>query len=372
MRSLVPVLALILALSGATAPVAADGREVVVRSPLPLGAGGGVTLRFESGKRLELIRDRRGDFRGRLSPLLLRQTFELLRQPGDQPEVHARGGGVPPRSLVRGEGPAWLFPAGWQGAQLPAFPFRSGLHQDHLVPLPGQGLPRPLRVHLPRAYLAGGERRFPVVYVLDGQNAFDASTSYGGSEWNLDEIQQVLEAEGVEPFVMVGIDNGLARRLHEYTFVADPEHGGGGSEEHLALLLGPVESFLASRYRLDTSRRYLVGSSLGGLFGLHACLTRGEDFRGVAALSPSIWWSGEAILRVPRQGPRPRLWTDMGTREGDASEAQYAKLRERLATLGWRSGHDLAGQVVPGARHTESAWASRVGDALRFLLGSTP
>ena len=276
---------------------------------------------------------------------------------------------MPARSLPVGEGRAHLFPTSWADGALPGRPHRAGLHEDFLVP-PGAytRLPRPVRVHLPRAYLADPTRRFPVVYVLDGQNAFDGTTSFGGAEWNLDEVLGALEREGLPPAILVGVDNGLAARMREYTYTADPEHGGGEAARHLRFLLEEVEPAVQARYRIDPSRRRLIGSSLGGLFGLWASLRHGGEFEAVAALSPSLWWAGESVSRLEPAGARPRLWMDMGTREGERSVEQLQTMTRRLGTLGWRLHQDLEVRVVPGGEHRETAWATRAADVLRFLL----
>lgn len=363
---LVPVL-LLLALGGARAQEPA-GRPLEVRPLLPLGDGEWIEAVREDGHRVRLQAGRDGDFRGPLPPG--DAPFRLLRLPGEVPE--ATPGGAPhPGHLPGGPpGPVWIFPAAWEDRPASRLQsFRTGLHEDLALAgssrVPG---PRTLRVHLPRAYLTRPERAFPVVYLLDGQNVLDPGTSFGGIEWGLDEVAARLEAQGAPPVILVGVDNGMGRRLHEYTFLADPEHGGGGAAEHLDFLLQEVEPFLAARYRLAPGRRAMVGSSLGGLFGLWAALARPGAFRAVAALSPSLWWADEALLRLPAgASPRGRLWVDMGSEEGEHSLEQLHRLEARLGALGWPVGDDLMVAPIPGAPHRERAWADRAARVLEFL-----
>lgn len=358
------------ALAALLAPLGA-AREVAVHPPRPLVAGEGLALVLEPAGRLDLRAGRDGAWLGRLPDAQATARFRVVRTPGDVAEHHAKGGPVPARSLPAGAGRAHLFPTAWADGALPGRPHRTGLHEDFLVP-PGAftSLPRPVRVHLPRAYLHDPARAFPVIYVLDGQNAFDGTTSYGGAEWNLDEVMAALEHEGLAPAILVGVDNGLAARMREYTYTPDPEHGGGEAARHLRFLLEEVEPAVRARYRIDPARRMLIGSSLGGLFGLWAALRHGDSFAAIAALSPSIWWANEAVTRLDRAGARPRLWVDMGTREGERSVEQLATLTRRLADQGWSLDGDLAVRVVPGAEHRETAWATRAADVLRFLLAS--
>lgn len=364
-----PTRSLLLAALAASLPALALARDVAVVPPRPLAAGEGMALLLEPGGRIDLRAGRGGAWLGRLPDDRATARFRVVRTPGDVAEVHAKGGAVPARSLPPGSARAHLFPTAWADGALPGRPHRAGLHEDFLVP-PGAftRLPRPVRVHLPRAYLEDSKRRFPVIYVLDGQNAFDGTTSYGGAEWNLDEVLGALEREGLPPAILVGVDNGLGARLKEYTYTADPEHGGGEAARHLRFLLEEVEPAVRARYRLDPDRRMLVGSSLGGLFGLWTALRHGGDFEAIAAISPSIWWSNESVTRLDRAGPRPRLWVDMGTREGERSVEQLEAMATRLRLQGWRPGEDLEVRVVPGGEHRETAWATRAADVLRFLL----
>jgi enterochelin esterase-like enzyme len=91
-------------------------------------------------------------------------------------------------------------------------------------------------------------------------------------------------------------------------------------------------------------------------------------FGRVAALSPSVWWSGERLVDFVTQQPKPavRLWTDMGTAEG--SIAPFRRLRAALLADGFVEGADLRTVEVAGAGHIEAAWAARMPDVLAYLF----
>lgn len=409
-------------------PAGPAQREVVVFPQADLRKGEGVVLRFESGETLPLVKGHEGAFRGLLPRARLEDPFSVHRTPGDVPEVGFHGQGIPRRTAPLIDEPLWIYPVAWAD-RLPrgTYPTRSGLHQD--IVLRGSDRvpePRVLRVHLPDAYLRDPDRRFPVVYALDGQNAFDASTSYGGVEWCLDDIALQLEQEGEPPCIVVGVDNGCERRMHEYSFCppprppkpaqtldeaiaentepvgdakdgeakaadadpkaadaapakaaepappAEPEpppEDGGGAKEHLDFILYEVAPLIRARFRVDPAARYLVGSSMGGLFGLWAAIAHPGAFRGIASLSPSVWWARQAVLSVPLgDGPRPRVWIDMGSRESKAMVQQFHGAVRRLEDLGWKKGEDLRPVLVKGGSHHESSWADRSSSVLRFLL----
>jgi predicted alpha/beta superfamily hydrolase len=94
-------------------------------------------------------------------------------------------------------------------------------------------------------------------------------------------------------------------------------------------------------------------------------------FGKIAALSPSVWWNQRVILRFAQAAPvepRPRIWLDIGTREGPRIVDDVEKFRDVLLTKGWQCDRDLHYERVEGAEHNEAAWAARVGPLLQFLF----
>ncbi len=234
--------------------------------------------------------------------------------------------------------------------------------------------PRDLVVYLPPGYDDEPGRRYPVLYMHDGQNLFDGDTAYvRGQYWRLGEMADMLIAEGrVEPLVIVGVYNTGHGRVHEYTPTRDARLGGGLAKAYGRLLVEELKPFIDARYRTEPGRERtgLGGSSLGGLVSMYLGLRHMDVFGRLAVMSPSVWWGKRAILRVVAKAsarPATRIWLDMGTAESRHGLADARRLRDALVKAGWREDVNLAYSEPQGATHSEAAWAHRVGDVLQFL-----
>lgn len=242
-----------------------------------------------------------------------------------------------------------------------------------LPPLWHPGLPyaRGLRIYLPPGY-AGSTRRYPVIYLSDGQNLFDEATGYAG-EWGVDEALDALAAEGFEA-IAVGIDHGGERRMQELSPWHNPQFGPALGEAYLAFVVERVKPFVDGNYRtLDGPQQTaIVGSSMGGLFAHYALHARPEVFGLAGVLSPSFWFH-EAAFHFPQNRPRPpsaRIFLSMGSAEGGEA-VQQVQAMHRLLQRQPRPEH-VALALIDGGEHNEAAWRALFPDVVRFLYRLDP
>ena len=232
-----------------------------------------------------------------------------------------------------------------------------------------------LIVYLPPMYEVEAERRFPVLYMQDGQNLFDPETSFiKGNYWRMGETADALAAAGaMEPLIIVGIYNSGLKRIDEYTPVQDKRLGGGHADAYGRMLVQELKPFIDAQYRTlpGPENCGMGGSSLGGLVTLYLGLQYPSVFSRLAVMSPSVWWRNRTILRtVTTLAKKPELsiWLDTGTKESARAVPEARLLRDGLIKQGWQLGEDLVYYEAQGAEHTESAWAERAGPMLRFLF----
>lgn len=236
------------------------------------------------------------------------------------------------------------------------------------------GNTRQVTIYLPPGYDERDDRRYPVLYMQDGQNLFDAERAYiPGQHWQLREAADAAIGERTaEPMIIVGVDHGGIGRMDEYTPVKDKKHKGGGrAGDYARMLAEELKPLIDARFRTlpDAENTAIAGSSLGGLMTLHALLTHRDVFGRGAAMSPSVWWGDRAILKHVDSfnGPPPRLWVDTGGREGLEALQDARALRDKLAAKGFNQDH-FRYYEDRRADHSERAWAKRVRMVLEFLF----
>ena len=236
------------------------------------------------------------------------------------------------------------------------------------------GNTRDLLVHLPQSY-TGSRKRYPVLYMHDGQNLFDPATSFAGA-WRVDRALAAVRRRGIEAIV-VGIPNAGAGRIREYSPFATPvtgEGGGGGGlgEKYLDFVIQTVKPLIDQRYRTRRERECtgLAGSSMGGLISLYAFFRRPAVFGFAGVLSPAVWFADAALLEVVRAAEYVpgRLYLDVGGVEGERTVLLARRLRDLLIEKGYRRGRDLMWVEDPRGRHQEAFWGRRLRRALPFLL----
>ena len=160
-----------------------------------------------------------------------------------------------------------------------------------LVPaleMPGLDRSRTLRVYLPPGY-ARASRRYPVIYMHDGQNLFDDATAYAG-EWGVDETLDALAATRGFEAIVVGIDNGGEQRMAELSPWPSKDVPKAEGEAYLGFITTIVKPFIDTVYRTEPGRRHtaIIGSSMGGLLS-HYAINRRPDVFALAGVNILIW-----------------------------------------------------------------------------------
>ncbi|MDE5773856.1 MAG: hypothetical protein K2H86_05315 [Muribaculaceae bacterium] len=256
---------------------------------------------------------------------------------------------------------------------------------------------------LPPMYYAGGSERYPVIYMHDGQNLYDAATTWNHQSWEMDSVMCALLTTGeIDPAIIVGIHSSAETRVADLM----PEKAVSGSralaetleqvklhgmtprgDAYAAFMVETLKPVVDERYRTESDMRHttVMGSSMGGLMSIYALCEYPAVFGN--ALCLSTHWIGapsvsEEFTRamydyleqtLPVAEPIDsehghRLYFDHGT---ETIDAWYGPSEERILELVRGKGYGegtLLNIVDEGAAHEERSWARRVSIPLRYLL----
>jgi predicted alpha/beta superfamily hydrolase len=252
---------------------------------------------------------------------------------------------------------------------------KSRLHLHQQFPSELMDEKRDFIIYLPPLYESEPDRRYPTLYLQDGQNLFDPDTSFiPGKYWRVGETADELIMTGaIEPLLIVGIYNTGERRIDEYTHIEDNRLGGGRADAYGQMLVNELKPFVDRHYRTlpGIENCALGGSSLGGLVSMYLALCYSWVFGKLAVMSPSVWWRNRAILETVAQikrKPELRIWLDIGTQEGQRALLDARALKTALVNKRWKLGEDLCYTEIEGGHHDEVAWSHRVAPMLKFLF----
>ncbi|MEM7755694.1 MAG: alpha/beta hydrolase-fold protein [Planctomycetota bacterium] len=245
---------------------------------------------------------------------------------------------------------------------------------------------RELLVWLPEGYgdRANRDRRYPVLYLMDGQNVFSRTPGLPG-EWHADETATRLIAEGVvEPLIMVAVPNAGRMRMDEYLPFGDLPGAEPAGDEFVRWLAGTVMPAVEREFRVDHAHENvgIGGASLGGLIALYAGTAHGDTFGRVLVESCSkIGPTAEGDVRGAIEGAERigRVYVGMGSREvsfSDRDTERNALYRDWAKSLESWLGDEGVGAsdrllvIGEGQHHHEPAWAERFEGALAFLFSA--
>jgi predicted alpha/beta superfamily hydrolase len=227
-------------------------------------------------------------------------------------------------------------------------------------------------VMLPPGYDDHPEKRYPVLYMHDGQQVFVV--------WRLDELGKTLvEAGQASPIIIVAIYNGDTQesRIEDYTPTRLARAAkSGNADRYGRLIREEIKPVIDKEFRTlpDPANTAIGGASLGGLVSMYLALKNPETFGKAAVMSPSVWWDDQVIVReVKKLSTKPslRIWLDVGTEEGNQRIPETKALRDALIKKGWQIDSDLKYFEARGAEHNDKAFARRAPEMLKFLFPAT-
>ncbi|MBX7109533.1 MAG: hypothetical protein K1X61_12855 [Chitinophagales bacterium] len=212
---------------------------------------------------------------------------------------------------------------------------------------------RRIWVYLPGDY-AITEKKYPVLYMQDGQNLFDVQTSFSG-EWQIDEYLDSVNFAGI----VIGIDNGGENRINEYNPNNTEEHGIGLGRVYLNILVTVLKPYIDKNFRTmpGPGNTAIAGSSLGGLISFYAGLYYPKVFGSIGVISPSFWLVPDLLAQIDATPPNghehQRYYFYGGRNEGE----NMVELVEAVSdSIGKNMHCKVVVSISEKGTHTESSW----------------
>lgn len=226
---------------------------------------------------------------------------------------------------------------------------------------------RRIWIYLPPNYTTG-KKKYPVLYMHDGQNLFDNATSYAG-EWGVDEYLDSISKSGKKEVIVVGIDNGLAKRMSEYNPWEFENYGKGEGDKYVDFLVKTLKPFIDKHYRTLKSKpnTYIAGSSMGGLISLYAVLKYPKVFGGAGIFSPAFWTAKGIDSTVIADGKKvnSRLFFYAGGKEGDSMIPDMKRIEKEMKE---HSKSPIKEMVGENEHHNEAAWRKYFPDFYEWVI----
>ncbi|MBE2280147.1 MAG: alpha/beta hydrolase [Ignavibacteriaceae bacterium] len=223
---------------------------------------------------------------------------------------------------------------------------------------------RDVIVWLPPSYKRDKSKYYPVLYMHDGQNILDPTTSYAGYDWRVDEtVSKLIRYQEINEVLIVGIYN-TPDRLEEYS---ESEKG----NNYLRFIVEELKHFIDSNFRTisDRENSAIMGSSLGGLCSLRMVWKYPHIFSKGACLSSSFYYGENYAFKMIEEykGQKKNIKIYLDSGEDGKRDAQ--KMYCLLSSKGYEIGENLDYYYDRGAGHTESAWANRLDRPLKYFFG---
>ncbi len=308
-----------------------------------------------------------------------RIEFKFTLGSWDAVEVDSAGRDVPNRAFTVPDSGSATYSgevARWRGGSPRPRPAHSASASVSILDtgfaIPQLGRTRRVWIYLPPGYTASSTR-YPVLYMHDGQNLFDAATSYAG-EWGVDETLDSLRALGDPGAIVVGVDNGGEHRMQEYNPWAFAQFGPGEGDAYVDFLVKTLKPYVDRHYRTRPDRRHtgIAGSSMGGVISLYAALKYPAVFGRVGVFSPAFWTAPAlyALARGAHPAPGTRIYMVTGGREGTAPDSvvrQHQRMVDTLTAAGFTTA-DLDAVVRPDGEHAEWFWRREFPAAYEWLF----
>jgi predicted alpha/beta superfamily hydrolase len=298
-------------------------------------------------------------------------AYKITRGSWNTVECTSTGKGVDNRTLsLLHDTTVTLSVDGWQDSFAVAEKKHTATPQVHIISdkfeMPQLGRQRRVWICLPAGY-ESSKKRYPVIYMHDGQNLFDEYTS-GYGEWGIDEFMEKLSPQ--KQCIVVGIDHGGDFRISEYD-PYDSNYGKGRGDDYIQFLIKNLKPYIDAHYytKTDAAHTAIAGSSMGGLISMYAALKYPKVFGNAGVFSPAFWIAPDIYQLAQQQSinNKTRFYFVCGDAEGEYMVSYMQKMADIVRQKGVSTKNSPV-VIIKGASHNEKQWNGDFPDFYNWLF----
>lgn len=298
-------------------------------------------------------------------------NYKITRGSWDAVECNAAGKGIDNRTLnLVNDTTVTLDVAAWQDNFAAAIKQHTATAQVHIISdrfdMPQLGRQRRIWIYLPTDYTSS-KKKYPVIYMHDGQNLFDDYYS-GYGEWGIDELLDKVSPQ--KECIVVGIDHGGDYRITEYD-PYDSKYGKGRGADYVDFLVKTLKPYIDAHYKTKAGTKYttVAGSSMGALISMYATLKYPGVFGNAGIFSPAFWIAPEIYEQAKQKQPgnKTRFYFVCG----DAESENMVSDMKKMATIVQEKGIKPQNSpivIIKGASHNEKQWRGDWPDFYKWLF----
>lgn len=227
-----------------------------------------------------------------------------------------------------------------------------------------------VRIYLPPDY-EEGEKKYPVIYMLDGQNLFDSSTATYQKSWLIgDKLDALYEENRTEGIIVVGVDSVESRRTKEYNlYLKSNEADGGKGIKVCDFYANTLKQYIDKNYRTLEDREHtaIIGASYGAVISMCSSTSYPGVYGYTGMFSYYDNQNPVKMTEYIKNNMIPDILTDnkvyFYTGENDfankSTKAAYEVVKE--------NGIENIIFASDNGEHDEYAWGGKFEDCLEFF-----
>lgn len=226
---------------------------------------------------------------------------------------------------------------------------------------------------LPHNY-SQSDRKYPVLYLQDGQNLFDEYAPYGN--WGLDKKLAVMAEKGIGDIIIVAIDHAEEERIAEFTPSANTKLGRGQGKKYVRFLADTLKPYIDKHFRTLSGRSNtgIGGSSMGGLISIYAGMMYPEVYGRLMVFSPSLWAAPNIHFHAINleAASDVKIYLYGGGEESINMIPNINNFKTAIEKQGIEVNIDFKISIDPKGKHNEARWGEEFPKAAEWLFYGSP